>query len=63
MGKIELIYAALRRKKVKQAVFLTPTGFKMVKDPGRVKYYDQYKYIGSWKPKTDLVTISEAINS
>ena len=65
MGKIDRqIYSALRRKKVKQAVFLTPTGgFKMVKDPGKVKYYDEYEYIGSWKPKTDLVTISKHVEN
>jgi hypothetical protein len=57
------IYSALRRKKVKQAVFLIPTGFKMVKDPGRVKYYDEYEYVGSFLPKTDLLTIRKWLNN
>ena len=68
MGKIEIksdlttklarqIYSALKRKKNKQAVFLTPLGIKLVKDPGKVKYYDDYEYVGSFLPQTDLKTV------
>ena len=58
---IRQIYSALKRKKVKQAVFLTPTGFKMVKDPGRVKYYDEYEYIGSFRPGCTIDLIESCL--
>ena len=60
---IRQIYSALKRKKVKQAVFLTPTGFKMVKDPGRVKYYDEYEYIGSFFPHSRMELIEQCLKT